>query len=155
MTTTEKFSKDNVKVGDRVLVTGCDTGSRAHWGTVLEHYYSYGVMVEMDDPELEYAKSHETTYGDKAFYAYWGEVVDHAPQGVASAEQVTRTTATLTPAFTVPPLEGSYKDIQDTLDYLEKVTGKKHTLKTQEIELGLPNGSLGSGYIMIKFTKEA
>lgn len=150
-----KFSKDNVKVGDRVLVTGCDNGSRAHWGTVLEHHYSSGVMVEMDGPELDYAKAHSTTTGAKAYFAYWGEIVDHAPQGVASAEQVAWTTATLTPTIPVPQLEGSYKDIQDTLDYLEKVTGKKHRLKTQEIELGLPNGSLGSGYIMIKFTKEA
>lgn len=142
-----KINVSDIKVGDRVLVSGWswDIRSDKAWGTVLKNDLNEGtVRVNMDNPTLDGGHRYEWQGEENACYlAYYSEVLDHKPKLHAVLD------------LPAKPAQGALADIQNTLDYLKKVTGVEHKAVTQEIELGAPNGNSGySGYIMIKFVRE-
>lgn len=135
-----------INVGDRVRVSGAGMDDAIpHWGYVVdvagEPRYPRGFYVEMDNPDLKYAKTYRsdklTVVGDY-YYAYNSEVHAHKVQdsGVPASEGATATVTPLTPT----PSSAAHKVIADTLTYLQAVTGKEWEPKAKGVTMDLYGG---------------
>lgn len=146
-----KYSKENVSIGDRVLVSGCDEGGEQHWGTVIE-YAVDGINLRMDNRNLFGALGYITSYGTDCYYAYWSEVHDLIKVGGLS-EAKGIPTIKIIPVTEPDPLSKVVEDLMATHRYLEQVTGKKYSAVVQGVALDTGNG-YDSNEVTIKFIKE-
>ncbi len=73
---------ESIKVGDRVLVTGCgEYFNDQNWGTVIEIFEDHlvEIFLDMDDFLLPEASKYCTSTGTACYLAYPSEVHGHTP----------------------------------------------------------------------------
>lgn len=148
-----KYSKENVQIGDRVLVSGCgEEHTEKHWGTVNEHYLDEGTHVLMDDGMLLCARDYTAESGVRCYYAWWSEVHDRIPADKLAMHEGkpidVRDHGQLT-----NPLQKVIEDLTATHRYLEQVTGKKYVAQLKGFDLESGNG-YDSNEVTIKFKME-
>ena len=146
-----KYSKENVQIGDRVLVSGCgEELSAQYWGTVLAHHPTgNGIQVLMDNIALTYATDYKTEAGEDYYYAWWSDIKDIKYQGAPDyLGWLQKPETQLT-----NPLQKVIDDLTATHRYLEQVTGNKYSAHLQGVALETGNG-YDSHEVTIKFVRE-
>lgn len=147
-----KYSKENVNIGDRVLLEGGQLEEGKHWGKVAEHTEPHGVMVVLDNPEVYGNDSYQTVDGRDCYYAYWSEIRDLVKVGgLPEAER--ELTLEIEVVTEPDPLSTVVEDLMATHRYLEQVTGKKYRALVQGVALDTGNG-YDSNEVTIKFVLE-
>lgn len=146
-----KYSKENVRIGDRVLVSGCgEELSAQYWGTVLAHHpEGNGIQVLMDNIALTCATHYKTEVGEDCYYAWWSDIKDikypDAPDYLGWLQK----------PETQPtnPLQKVIEDLTATHRYLEQVTGKKYVAQLKGFDLESENG-YDSNMVTVQFVVE-
>lgn len=147
-----KYSKENVQIGDRVLVSGSGLEEGNHWGEVIQYQSQGGVMVVMDDGMVSGGEDYDSLDGRKCYYAYWSEVHDHIPANKVAMHEGKPVNVRDHGQLT-NPLQKVIEDLTATHRYLEQVTGKKYVAQLKGFDLESGNG-YDSNEVTIKFKME-
>lgn len=145
-----KYSKENVSIGDRVLLEGGQLDEGKHWGKVIEYMDRDGVMVSLDDPSVYGASPYKSVDDRDCYYAYWEELVDLIKVG-GLPDLVEG--GVLVDISSASPLATVTEALTATHRYLEQVTGKKYRAVVQGVALDTGNG-YDSNEVTIKFILE-
>lgn len=145
-----KYSKENVSIGDRVLVSGDELSEGSHWGEVIQFQSSGGVLVAMDDKSILGAEHYESEDRRKCYYAYWEEVHDLV-KPLVEDDRLSVAEGQLN--ISSNPLQKVIDDLTATHLYLEQVTGKKYSAQLKGFDLDSDN-SWDSNMVTIKFVME-
>lgn len=157
MMNTHGVETSNIKVEDRVKVTGAGTGPtyrEAQWGTVVDvaprPADGKDFYVHMDDTTLRNAQGYKSdNVVGNYYFAFHSEVTEHTPQIESKVQE--GATATM---YKVEPVCAATKSIKETLAYLHTQTGREWCANVQSIDLNIqydPEGTRDTNTLTVFF----